>query len=165
MALEMRAIQPSGQPAAALLVVSAFTSAYRELLTQEALARMTPEHLLSSWSAAADLKLIGGYLDETLVGVARIGADPESEDAKTGHLYSLYIAPTHHSHGLGRLLLESTVAKLSDLGFTTATLWVFEANTRARLLYEKKWKPTGLTRVEPEWEIPEIQLACQLSRP
>lgn len=162
MSVKMRAIEPEELPAAASVVVAAFNAGYQEILSPQALSRMTPDYLLTAWRGADDLQLIGAYLHGILVGVARIGADPSDETGKTGHLFSLYVAPDHHGYGIGSVLLGAAVGRLTEAGYTEATLWVFEANSRALALYGKTWKPTGEGRTEADWEIPQIKLARKL---
>ena len=92
-----------------------------------------------------------------VVGVIRMGRDPDEPDA--GHVFSLYVDPAAQGGGIGRRLLDSAVVWSRDQGLTTATLWVFEANRRARTFYAfHGWQPDGATRTEAEFGEPEIRL-------
>ncbi|MFN8520169.1 MAG: GNAT family N-acetyltransferase [Chloroflexota bacterium] len=94
---------------------------------------------------------------DRVVGIARMGRDPDEPDA--GHVFSLYVDPRAQGGGVGRRLLDEAVAWLGSAGVTTATLWVFEANRRARSFYALGgWLPDGGTRVEPEFGEPEVRL-------
>jgi ribosomal protein S18 acetylase RimI-like enzyme len=93
--------------------------------------------------------------------MTRFGADPD--DPARGHVFSLYVDPSSAGAGVGRALLAHGVQELEARGFTAATLWVFAANERALRFYRASgWAPTGATRVEPEWQAPELQLALTL---
>ena len=77
-----------------------------------------------------------------LVGVVLAGPDPIEEDA--GHVARLYVDPDQWGRGTGTLLYDAAIAHLVARGFREATLWVLEANDRARSWYERLgWRPTG----------------------
>jgi len=98
------------------------------------------------------------------VGMTRFGADPD--DATRGHVFSLYVDPGAEGAGVGRALLARAAEELAARGFRSATLWVFAANERALRFYRANgWEPTGETRVEAEWQAPELQLAAALPQP
>lgn len=95
--------------------------------------------------------------DGRLVGVIRMGHDPDELTA--GHVFSLYVDPDAQGGGVGRRLLDAAVEWFRSEGLTEATLWVFEANDRARRFYGRAgWTPDGGTRVEPEFGEPEVRL-------
>ena len=94
-------------------------------------------------------------------GVIRYGRDPDQ--AETGHVFSLYVDPAAGRRGIGTALLKHAQEWFVENGLSRATLWVFEANTRARGFYAaQRWRPDGETRVEPEFETPEVRLSWQV---
>lgn len=93
-------------------------------------------------------------------GVIRYGRDPDQIGA--GHVFSLYVDPAASGLGIGTALLRHAQEWFVENGLTRATLWVFEANARARGFYAtQRWRPDGQTRVEPEFEAPEVRLSWQ----
>ena len=93
-------------------------------------------------------------------GVIRYGRDPDQNE--TGHVFSLYVDPAASGRGIGTALLMHAQEWFVANGFTRATLWVFEANARARGFYAtQRWRLDGQTRVEPEFETPEVRLSWQ----
>jgi N-acetylmuramic acid 6-phosphate etherase len=95
-----------------------------------------------------------------VLGVIRYGRDPDQ--IATGHVFSLYVDPAASGRGIGTALLKHAQEWFVENGLSRATLWVFEANARARGVYAKqRWRPDGQTRVEPEFETPEIRLSWQ----
>jgi N-acetylmuramic acid 6-phosphate etherase len=93
-------------------------------------------------------------------GVIRYGRDPDQIDA--GHVFSLYVDPAASGRGIGTALLRHAQEWFVESGLSRATLWVFEANARARGFYAtQRWRPDGQTRVEPEFETPEVRLSWQ----
>jgi GNAT superfamily N-acetyltransferase len=79
--------------------------------------------------------------DAQPIGVVAAGPDPD--DGTVGHLSRLYVTPTSWGHGIGRALHDRALAHLRAHAFPEATLWVLEANHRARTWYERLgWTPT-----------------------
>jgi ribosomal protein S18 acetylase RimI-like enzyme len=76
------------------------------------------------------------------VGVVLAGPDP-SDDA-LGHLARLYVEPDEWGRGIGTQLYRVAIDYMVEVGFSAATLWVLEANARARSWYERLgWSATG----------------------
>jgi ribosomal protein S18 acetylase RimI-like enzyme len=83
----------------------------------------------------------------------------------TGHVFSLYVDPDAQGTGVGGRLLAEAERWFGSEGLAEATLWVFEANARARAFYARHgWQPDGGMRVEPEFGEPEIRLRSRLNR-
>ena len=77
-----------------------------------------------------------------VVGVVLAGPDPVQPER--GHLARLYVAVDRWGEGIGRALYDVAVARLRESGHPDATLWVLEANARARSWYERLgWVATG----------------------
>ena len=76
--------------------------------------------------------------DETPIGYVSVGP-PRDLDAHAGdgELYAIYLMPEAVGTGVGHALMERAEAALAQLGYAAATLWVFEANARARRFYER----------------------------
>jgi ribosomal protein S18 acetylase RimI-like enzyme len=99
--------------------------------------------------------------DDPVVGVIRMGRDPD--EPTVGHVFSLYVDPATQGSGVGRRLLADAEAWFRAEGLAEATLWVFEANERARGFYARLgWIADGRTRVEPEFGEPEVSLRRRL---
>ena len=60
-------------------------------------------------------------------------------DAKstTGEISALYVSPGKWGTGHWRELLRVAVVRVREKGFSELTLWVLDANQRARKFYEK----------------------------
>lgn len=95
------------------------------------------------------------------VGFVRFGQDPDLPEA--GHVLSLYVTPDSMGLGVGRTLLGEVLAELTARGHRRVTLWVFEANLRARRLYERMgFRPDGGRRVEDAYGAQEVRLSREL---
>jgi ribosomal protein S18 acetylase RimI-like enzyme len=83
-----------------------------------------------------------------LVGFAAFGPErdegyhpgqPQSEDEAEharAELYAIYVLPGYWSGGVGRALMNTVLALAAEAGYTDVSLWVLEANARARQFYE-----------------------------
>ena len=113
------------------------------------LGRLTVSNGPTTWLAETASGEVAGF--------SRHGEDPA--DSRRGHVFSLYVAPWASGQGIGKALLDHDLRLLSEGGYKTVTLWVFEANTVARGLYESfGFVPDGARRVEPEYGAQEIRM-------
>jgi GNAT superfamily N-acetyltransferase len=96
-----------------------------------------------------------GPATEDLVGFAAYGPERaeddepgqpggDREDHGPAELYAIYVVPRQWSSGAGRALLSGVLALAAGDGYTDISLWVLEANTRARRFCEQAgFAPTG----------------------
>lgn len=122
--------------------VRSWQVAYRGLVDQSFLDRLSPVEHLSMWrhrfeAADPDLRVLVAEADGDIIGFSSFGPSRD-EDAgvSTAEVYAIYLAPEWFGTGLGRRLLARTVKALGGLGFRDSTLWVLELNARARRFYE-----------------------------
>ncbi len=83
-----------------------------------------------------------------IVGMA-IWAPSEDGDATPGtaDVQAIYLDPDAIGQGIGRRLFGAVVEDIRARRFATATLWVLEANERARRFYEAAgWRTDGATK-------------------
>jgi GNAT superfamily N-acetyltransferase len=57
-------------------------------------------------------------------------------DGQVAELYALYVHPAWWSTGTGRALMDQVLFKVRVGGYLRITLWVLEANARARRFYQ-----------------------------
>ena len=57
--------------------------------------------------------------------------------AEVAELYALYVHPGWWSTGAGRALMNHVLATVQAAGYAGITLWVLEANARARRFYQR----------------------------
>jgi len=127
---------------------------------------MVPDELIDALDGAtAQAELVNGAnaLDRqttvlidaasTVAGFVRYGAD---HDGPGGYLASLYVHPSASGRGGGRLLLRHAVDAMPGVD---VTLWVFEANARARNLYQRAgFRADGARQTEPRWQAAQVRL-------
>jgi GNAT superfamily N-acetyltransferase len=135
---------------------------YRDVLAEPVVGVFDEAGALELWRGAIvaprpGTRGIVAVDGERVVGVIRVGRDPDEPAA--GHVFSLYVDPDSQGAGVGGLLLAEAEGWFGRQGFAQATLWVFEANVRARAFYARHgWQPDGGTRVEAEFGEPEVRL-------
>lgn len=91
----------------------------------------------------------------TVVGFVTFGpSEDEPVDQTIGQVYAIYVDPSYWNRGYGRALFTAAVRGLAEAGFSEATLWVLDTNTRARRFYEiAGWFADGAVKTEHRREI------------
>lgn len=93
--------------------------------------------------------LLAGTLDEMVVGFAVSGPARHGDSEGVGELYALNLDPDAWGLGLGRLLFRGASEDLDSMGLQDQVLWVAEANSRARALYDSEgWSPDGGSKTD-----------------
>ncbi|MGS2617789.1 GNAT family N-acetyltransferase [Micromonospora sp. LZ34] len=152
--------------AAGAVFLACWHRSYGDLLPPEVRARYDETSAVALWrrvlAAAPDGVLVADAAGHGVRGVVRYGVDPD--DARHGHVFSLYVHPDAQGLGLGATLLRAAAGKLRAAGHATAMLWVFTRNDAARAFYAAQgWMPDGGTRVEEPYGEPELRLRRSLA--
>jgi len=164
--IELREATADDLDAVATLFLRCWRGSYADVLPAGVIEAFDAASARELWRPALEAPRPGtrGVVavdDARVVGVVRMGRDPDEPTA--GHIFSLYVDPDVQGGGVGRRLLEAAVGWLRAEGPAEATLWVFEANARARGFYAAAgWAPDGGTRVEPAFGEPEVRLRRSL---
>jgi GNAT superfamily N-acetyltransferase len=129
-------------PGIADVHVRSWQVAYRGLIDQDFLDRLSHAEHLSMWqhrfeAADPDLHVLVADAGGELIGFSSFGPSRDGDaGVSTAEVYAIYLAPEWFGGGVGRRLLDRTVEALGGLGFRDSTLWVLEVNDRARRFYE-----------------------------
>ena len=89
-----------------------------------------------------------------IVGFSALGPSRDA-DAKpvTAEVSALYVHPEKWQKGIGRALLSASLEQVRKREFDQITLWVLEANQRARSFYESfGFMPDGTTKDDDHWK-------------
>lgn len=166
--LVLRPARRGDAPELARIFVQAWRSAYHGVVDDLVLSSLDEGEMTLRFEefiggAPAPPRALLAVHDGEPVGFARFGEDPDLPGH--GHLFSLYVTPQTMGQGVGRTLLREVLDELRAQGSEAVTLWVFEANARARRLYEGMgFSPDGGRRVEDAYGAQEIRLRVTLSK-
>ena len=129
-------------PDLARLHVVSWRAAYRGIMPDAVLDSLSIEAFETRWRqsfAQTQRSTLAVEINRQLVGFTSVGPsrDADVEPHSTGELYALYLDPLVWGQGVGHALWSAAFQMLVENQFADATLWVLEANTRARSFYER----------------------------
>jgi GNAT superfamily N-acetyltransferase len=131
----IRPAAPEDAEAVARVQIASWQAAYKHLFRREQLGAIPLDERTSFW---ARFPPIVAEVEGKVVGFVAVG---------NGELYAIYVDPRHWGTGIGRELLHAGESRLRELGHSSAFLWVFEDNPRARRFYEAAdWSTDGATK-------------------
>jgi GNAT superfamily N-acetyltransferase len=140
--------------------VASWRAAYRGLVPDEVLDRMSVDERAQRWAEWIGVKtvLVAEADDGAVTGFAAASAD-------TGEIHALYVAPDHWRRGIGAALLAAAHQALIAAGRDQAVLWVFAENGPARAFYAAHgYAPDGARTVHVRTGAEEIRLWTALGR-
>ncbi len=154
MEILVRRATPDDAASLAAVEVTSWRAAYRGLMPDAFLDRLSAEEKTASWrrnllkhgpSGRKRLRVAIG--DDGVIGFVRVGSMWDA--GEVGLVYLLYVLPDYWGHGVGTALMSAALDDLRDLGMREAVLWVLRDNQRARRFYEGLgWRPDGRTTTE-----------------
>src|SRR5437773_3737253 len=135
-------VRPARAPDAreiARVWVESWQTAYAHVFPAEFLAGLSVDEraaLAERLLAERSETLFVAEVEGRVVGFASGGPSRDDDpEAAPGEVYAVYVEPGAWGRGAGRVLLERLEEALRGSGFDEATLWVLEANPRARRFY------------------------------
>jgi len=142
----IRSATADDAPVIASIMVASFLATYRGIMPDSVLARQDVGRRTEAWQAQFARTVpsdpVRVWVVESDGAVAGYAVTVPASDeflpppAGAGELDSLYLHPELVGRGLGRHLLRYATDDLWDRGFGPQVLWAFEANERARHIYE-----------------------------
>ena len=137
----VRHATPRDAKAIADIHVATWQAAYKDLMPEEYLAKISVEKRLAYWKEAIEFsepQLLVATDGEEIVGF--VGFD-RSRDAGTtstvGEVWAMYVSPAHWGKGAGLALWDGAREGLKEEGCTQVTLWVMLRNERAMRFFEQ----------------------------
>jgi len=142
--------------AVARVHVRSWQAAYRNLMPDEYLDQLRPEDRAEKYNFGSLDPLTPHAIVLTEGGEIRgFAMTVPAQDLNMpgyGELCALYVDPDHWDRGMGVALVSAARARLFDLGFRKAILWVLAGNVRADRFYRKDhWAPDGAQRTDEVW--------------
>jgi GNAT superfamily N-acetyltransferase len=154
----LRPAEPEDAIAVARVHVRSWQAAYRTLLPDDYLDQLRPEDRAEKY----DFATLDPLKPQTIVaveeglirGFATTAPSREADLPDHGELYALYVDPGQWGRGMGVALVSAARARLYELGFQNAVLWVMTGNVRAERFYQiDGWVPDGLRRTASMWDV------------
>jgi GNAT superfamily N-acetyltransferase len=151
--MPLRRAEPADALAVARVHVRSWQQAYRGLMPGEYLDQLKPEDRAARYDFATrdpdKPHTILAVEGDQILGFVTTGPSRTGELLDHGEMYALYLDPEHWGRGFGVTLVEAGRARLAELGFLKACLWVLDGNVRAERFYLRDgWAPDGERRKE-----------------
>jgi len=158
----------------ALVHVRSWQGAYRGLIPQAFLDGLDVAQRTRTWERAlaeTDNPRAGVLVADdggSVVGFVGYfpSRDPDADPDLIGEIGAIYLLPGAWGTGIGRRLMEAALGRLAGAGFTQVTLWVLDANDRARRFYEAGgWSADGAAKQDDSRGFPlsEVRYRRSLS--
>jgi ribosomal protein S18 acetylase RimI-like enzyme len=129
-------------PAIAAIHLASSRIAYRGILPDNSLDRLTIEGRLALWRTRYAALGPQGRLwvyprENEIIGFALADqTDVDACDLAVAELSSFYVLPAFWGLGVGRQLIEAAIDHFAQRSFERMILWTIRANLRARHFYE-----------------------------
>jgi len=143
--------------------VRSWQAAYRGLLPAEYLDGLKPEDRAARYTfenpdTARPFTIVAED-NGVIAGFATTGPARDEDAQGCGELYAIYVEPDFWDRGIGVELMKSASARMFELGFEQAILWVMKGNARAERFYTiDGWQPDGQERALSVWGITVSEL-------
>jgi GNAT superfamily N-acetyltransferase len=143
--------------------VATWRDAYAHLFPAQVLESLSVDEREQMWrqfTASDSMAVFVAEGERGIVGFANVG---ESRDLPgEGELYAIYVHPDDWSSGAGPALMRVARDWL-DRRFSSAVLWVFEDNPRARRFYEREGWVADDRRTEVIRGVEAVEVRYRLS--
>jgi len=154
----LRPAEPADAIAVARVHVRSWQTAYRTLLPDDYLDQLRPEDRAQRYDFACSDPLkprtIVATEEGLIFGFVTTAPTREPDLPDHGELCALHVVPEHWGRGMGLALVSAARARLLELGFQKAVLWVLAGNVRADRFYRiDGWEPDGLQRTDSVWGV------------
>lgn len=122
------------------IIVESWKSAYSNIIPKDEITKFLDkqkrQQQFERFIEDEEIVLIGFY-DEISCGLVFANKDNDEQLEECGSIYSIYLLEEYWGKGLANKLMDVIIGILKDEGCKQVSLWVYEANIRARKFYEK----------------------------
>jgi ribosomal protein S18 acetylase RimI-like enzyme len=138
--MTLRTATPDDARAIAEIHVAAWRAAYRGLMPEDFLARLSVDERIEMWSSILSrprpARVTVAEIDSVLAGFCSYGPTRDDEPPDVAEIYAVNIRPGNWRQGAGRALCERAYREAAARGHTAMTLWVLKGNETAFRFYE-----------------------------
>ncbi|WP_034439925.1 GNAT family N-acetyltransferase [Clostridium ihumii] len=122
--------------------VDTWKSAYKDIICNEYLERLSYENREKSWKSMLDndmgLRII--YVaeeeNETIVGFISGGYEKKDTEIKNAEIYGFYVLKDYQNNGIGKMLFKKILESFNKLNLQSVSLWALNDNYGGRKFYE-----------------------------
>lgn len=162
----LREAEPADAMAVARVHVRSWQAAYRTLIPDDYLDQLCPEDRAKKYNFGSfdplQPQTIVATEDGVITGFATTAPAHQPDMPDYGELCALYVDPEGWGRGIGVALVSAARARLMDLGFRNAILWVLAGNVRAERFYRTdQWSPDGARRTVEVWGVSVDEIRYQ----
>lgn len=137
--IKLRLATIEDAPALGVLHYSEWMRTYAGVIPQLFLASKSVERSTNDFLVNDCKNILVACIDDEIVGFCGFGEFRGGEaPVNSGEIQGIYINQNYQSMGIGTMLLESALDKLSENGFENVAFWVFDKNYAAVSFYERK---------------------------
>ena len=153
--------------------VRSWQVAYRGHMPDDFLDGLDVEKLANMWRQLTQdpgkIIFIVEDAEGNIVGFSALGPSRDSDaNPSTAEVSAIYVHPEKWEKGIGRALLSASLGEVRKREFDLLTLWVLEANQRARSFYETfGFIRDGATKDDDHWKnflVREVRYRLNLRR-
>jgi ribosomal protein S18 acetylase RimI-like enzyme len=126
-------------PAIARVNVDTWRTAYREIIPEDYLAKLSYEKRENSWleiistaENAPHFVYVAQNKSGKVVGFAAGGLERTGKYVYQGELFAIYILEEYQRQGIGRQLVRYVAANLTELGLNSMLVWVLGDNSACK---------------------------------
>jgi ribosomal protein S18 acetylase RimI-like enzyme len=142
----------------AFVHVRSWQVAYRGHMPDEYLDSLDGEKRTNMWHEltqdAEKIIFVAEDKECKIVGFSVLGPSRDADaNPSTSEIVAIYVDPEKWGKGIGRTLLSASLDHIRKCAFDQVTLWVLEANRRARSFYESfGFKHDGAIKDDDHWK-------------
>lgn len=141
----------------AFVHVRSWQVAYRGHMPDEFLDNLDVEKRANMWRELIQdpnkIVFVAEDKEANIVGFAALGPSRDADaNPIQAEVSAIYVHPEKWQKGIGRALLSASLDQIRKRKFDQITLWVLEANQRARSFYESfGFMPDGAAKDDDHW--------------
>ena len=142
----------------AFVHVRSWQVAYRGHMPDEFLDSLDVEKRANMWRELTQtpdkIVFVAEDQETNIVGFSALGPSRDADaNPITAEISAIYVHPEKWQKGIGRALLAASLDQIRKCEFDQITLWVLEANQRARSFYESfGFMPDGAAKNDEHWQ-------------
>lgn len=149
--------------------VRSWQAAYRGQLPDDILDNLSVEQREKQWHLTLNSpsnKVLVAEAEQRIVAFISFGPvrDGGLDKSSVGEVYAIYALEEFWDQGIGRKLMEASLAALRDMNCSRVKIWLLETNQRAISFYQKfGFSADGAQKAEPLAGVERREIRYSLS--